>query len=187
MGLGSAAVVSLADARRRRDETHRLVSGGRDPIAEKRRSDPPTVKAVTFGAFADALVPELANGFRNEKHKLRWTSTLNVYAGSLRTKPVAEITTDDVLAVLSPIWTTKGETASRVGGRIERVLDAAKASGLRTGENPARWRGYLDQLLSTRRRLTRGHHAACPSPTCRLPEHVELLEACPHAERMLEP
>ncbi|MGU3463569.1 tyrosine-type recombinase/integrase [Methylobacterium sp. C33D] len=162
MGLGSASVVSLADARRRRDETHRLIAEGRDPIAEKNRPDLAKARAVTFGAFADTLLPELAKGFKNEKHRAQWVSTLNTYAVSLRAKPVAEITTDDVLAVLSPIWTTKNETAARVRGRIERVLDAAKAKGLRSGENPARWRGHLDQLLPKRRKLARGHHAALP-------------------------
>ncbi|WP_313901798.1 site-specific integrase [Methylobacterium sp. J-088] len=115
---------------------------------------------MTFGAFADQLVPELAKGFRNTKHAAQWTSTLNTYAASLRSKPLDAITTDDLLAVLQPIWTTKAETASRVRGRIEKVLDAATAKGLRTGENPARWRGHLDQLLSKRRKLTRGHHTA---------------------------
>lgn len=162
MGLGSASVVSLADARRRRDEARQLIADGRDPIAEKRKPDPATVKATTFGSFADQLVPELSKGFRNAKHAAQWTSTLNTYAASLRTKPIADISTDDVLTVLRPIWNEKAETASRVRGRIERVLDAAKAKGLREGENPARWRGHLDHLLSKRKRLTRGHHAAMP-------------------------
>jgi integrase len=73
---------------------------------------------------------------------------------------VDRITTDDVLSVLKPLWNDKLETASRLRGRIERVLDAAKAQGLRSGENPARWRGHLDQLLPKRQRLARGHHAA---------------------------
>ncbi len=162
MGLGSASVVTLADARRRRDEVRRLISEKRDPIAERQHSRPAATEAMTFGAFADALVPELAKGFRNAKHAAQWTSTLNTYASPLRSKPVADITTDDVLAVLSPIWTTKSETASRVRGRIEKVLDAAKARGLRTGENPARWRGHLSILLPKRRKLMRGHHAALP-------------------------
>lgn len=84
MGLGSLSVVSLADARRRHDETHRAISEGRDPIVEKRRPDPATVQAVTFWIFFDALVPELSKGFRNEKHKAQWTSTLNTYAGVLK-------------------------------------------------------------------------------------------------------
>jgi integrase len=80
----------------------------------------------------------------------------------LRAKPVDTIATDDVLAVLKPIWTTKAETASRVRGRIEKVLDAAKAKGFREGENPARWRGHLDHLLPRPSKLARGHHAAMP-------------------------
>ena len=86
--------------------------------------------------------------------------TLRDYAAPLRRLPVDRITTDDVLSVLKPLWNDKPETASRLRGRIERVLDAAKAQGLRSGENPARWRGHLDQLLPKRPRLTRGHHAA---------------------------
>ena len=161
MGLGGTNAVSLAAARRRRDDARKLLMEGRDPIAERRRPEP-IAEVVTFGAVADLLIPELTKGFRNPKHAAQWTSTLASYAASLRPKPVGEITTDDVLAVLQPIWTTKSETASRVRGRIERVLDAARARGLRSGENPARWRGHLDQLLSKRRTLTRGHHAALP-------------------------
>jgi integrase len=86
--------------------------------------------------------------------------TLRDYAAPLRRLPVDKITTDDVLSVLKPLWNEKPETASRLRGRIERVLDAARAQGLRNGENPARWRGHLDQLLPKRQRLTRGHHAA---------------------------
>ncbi|MET4483337.1 integrase [Bradyrhizobium sp. F1.13.3] len=96
------------------------------------------------------------------KHKARWKSTLETYAAPLRAKPVDTIGTDDVLAALKPSWTTKAETASRVRGRIEKVLDAAKAKGFRDGENPARWRGHLDHLLPKPSKLARGHHAAMP-------------------------
>jgi integrase len=98
--------------------------------------------------------------WRNEKHAAQWEMTLRDYAAPIRRRAVGEITTDDVLSVLKPFWNEKPETASRLRGRIERVLDAAKAQGLRSGENPARWRGHLDQLLPKRQRLTRGHHAA---------------------------
>src|ERR1700756_1767438 len=95
--------------------------------------------------------------------KAQWKMmTLETYAAPLRGKPVDTITTDDVLAVLKPIWITKAETASRVRGRIEKVLDAAKAKGFRDGENPARWRGHLDHLLPKPSKLARGHHAAMP-------------------------
>ncbi|WP_027172726.1 site-specific integrase [Methylobacterium sp. 10] len=162
MGLGSATVVSLADARRRRDEARRLLADGIDPLDTRRKASAKTAAPVTFGAFADELIPELCKGFRNAKHAAQWSSTLKTYAPALRAKPVAAIETNDIIAVLSPIWTTKPETASRVRGRIERVLDAAKAKNLRSGENPARWRSHLDQLLPKRQRLTRGHHAALP-------------------------
>src|ERR1700726_4864819 len=86
--------------------------------------------------------------------------TLRDYAAPLRRLPVDKITTDDVLSVLKPLWNVKPETASRLRSRIENVLDAAKARGLRSGENPARWRGHLNQLLPKRQRLERRHHAA---------------------------
>jgi integrase len=88
--------------------------------------------------------------------------TLTIYAEPLRAKPVDNIETADVLAVLKPIWLEKPETASRVRGRIERVLNAAKAKGYRTGENPAAWRGHLENLLPKQPKLSRGHHAAMP-------------------------
>src|SRR6185436_9667955 len=93
-----------------------------------------------------------------------WGTTLRHYASALLRLPVDEIGLDDVLSILKPIWSEKPETASRLRGRIERVLDAAKARGFRSGENPARWRGHLDQLLPKRQRLTRGHHAAMAYP-----------------------
>ena len=163
MGLGGVSGVSLMEARDAAEAARKVIRSGLNPIEERRRVGPHS-EVVTFGAFADQLVPELAKGFRNAKHVAQWTSTLQTYAAPLRTKPIAEIGTDDVLSVLQPIWTTKAETASRVRGRIERVLDAARARGLRTGENPARWRGHLDHLLPKRQRLVRGHHIALPFP-----------------------
>jgi len=162
MGLGSANVVTLADARRKRDQVRRALAEGRDPIAERRKPDPATLQAISFGAFADQLIPELCKGFRNVKHAAQWTSTINTYAAVLRPKPIADLNTDDMLVVLRPIWTDKSETASRLRGRLEKILDAARAKGLRMGDNPARWRGHLDHLLPKRRRLTRGHHPAMP-------------------------
>src|SRR5262249_42714071 len=100
--------------------------------------------------------------WRNPKHRAQWKMTLRVYCKPLRHLPIDQITTEDVLAVLNPIWSSVPETASRVRGRIERVIDAARARGLRTSENPARWRGHLANLLPPRPRLQRGHHAAMP-------------------------
>jgi len=158
MGLGSAASVPLADARERAASARRKIAQGLNPIDERKR----TGDVPTFGEMADDVREALSAGFRNEKHKAQWKSTLETYAAPLRAKPVDTIATDDVLAVLKPIWTTKAETASRVRGRIEKVLDAAKAKGFRNGENPARWRGHLDHLLPRPSKLALGHHAAMP-------------------------
>lgn len=158
MGLGSASVVTLARARERAAEARLKISEGISPLEEKRahRSIP------LFGAFADELVETVAGQWRNEKHRAQVQSTLERYAADLRSLPLDRIDTQSVLDALKPIWTTKSETASRVRGRIEWVLDAAKAKGFRSGENPARWKGHLDQLLPRRQRLTRGHHVALP-------------------------
>src|SRR5450631_1880495 len=158
MGLGSAGSVTLADAREKAAIARRKIAKGLNPIDERRRDG----GIPTFGHMADDVRVSLSVGFRNEKHKAQWKSTLETYAAPLRAKPVDTIATDDVLAVLKPIWTTKAETASRVRGRIEKVLDAAKAKGFREGENPARWRGHLDHLLPRPSKLARGHHAAMP-------------------------
>jgi integrase len=158
MGLGSAASVLLADAREKATEARLKIARGLNPIDERKRDG----SIPTFGQMADEVVKALSPGFRNDKHKAQWKSTLGTYAAPIRGRPVDAITTDDVLAVLKPIWLEKAETASRVRGRIEKVLDAAKAKGFRDGENPARWRGHLDHLLPRPSKLTRGHHAAMP-------------------------
>jgi integrase len=158
MGLGSAISVPLADARERAATARRKIAQGINPIEERKRDG----GIPTFGAVADEVRQSLSKGFRNEKHKAQWKSTLENYTAPFRAKPVDTIGTDDVLSALKPIWTTKAETASRVRGRIEKVLDAAKAKGFRNGENPARWRGHLDHLLPRPLKLARGHHAAMP-------------------------
>ncbi len=165
MGLGGVTSVSLAEARIKADEARRVLATGLNPIEARRSAALPAVAlpaVPTFGEFMDGLIDEIAPGFRNAKHIQQWRNTMRDYAAPLRSKRCDEIDTTDVLAILQPIWTTKAETASRVRGRIERVLDAAKAKGLRTGENPARLRGHLDALLAKRKRLQRGHHAAMP-------------------------
>jgi integrase len=156
MGLGSAREVALAEAREAAANARKLIRDGKDPISERKR----TGGVPTFGEMADQVHESLSGGYRNERHTAQWKWSLATYAAPLRDKPVDAITTDDVLAVLTPIWQTKAETASRVRGRIEKVLDAAKAKGKREGENPARWRGHLDHLLAKQSKITRGHHAA---------------------------
>jgi integrase len=158
MGLGSANDVPLADARERAADARRTLSKGLNPIDERKRDS----GIPSFGEMADIVCETLSAGFRNDKHKAQWRMTLRNYAAPLRGKPVDTVATDDVLAVLKPIWSEKPETASRLRGRIEKVLDAAKAKGYRSGENPARWRGHLDHLLPKPQKLKRGHHAAMP-------------------------
>lgn len=156
MGLGAFPVVSLEQARDAAREARRLAKAGIDPIADKGRE-----KSVpTFGELADTVAADLSAGFRSEKHKAQWKMTLEVYAKPLRSLSVDAIETADVLAVLKALWTAKPETASRLRGRIEKVLNAAKAKGYRSGENPAAWRGHLENLLPKQSKLTRGHHAA---------------------------
>ncbi|MER8844041.1 MULTISPECIES: tyrosine-type recombinase/integrase [Mesorhizobium] len=163
MGLGSygnaSGKISLADARSRADEAREILKHGDDPskdMAHRRR----LVKLRTFGECADELLLSKENTFRNAKHAAQWKMTLTDYAHPLRKIPVADVTTDDVVRVLRPLWAEKQETASRLRGRIEKVLDYAKAVGLRSGDNPARWKGHLDHILPARQKLTRGHHAA---------------------------
>ena len=155
IGLGSARDVTLARARELAAQARARLAEGISPKDARRPSG-----GSTFGECADRVIEAMRPSWRNSKHAAQWEMTLTEYAAPLRRLPVNTITTEDVLSVLKPLWIEKPETASRLRGRIERVLDAAKAQGLRTGENPARWRGHLDQLLPKRQGLTRGHHAA---------------------------
>lgn len=172
MGLGGANAVSLADAREAAGESRKLVAKGRNPIEARRELDRTT---PTFGVMAERLFEDIKGGFKNDKHKYQWRMTLSIerdketgewleggYCLPIRKKLVSDISTEDVLSILQPLWQTKQETASKLRGRIERVLDAAKAKGLRSGENPARWRGHLQNLLAMRKKLRRGHHPAMP-------------------------
>jgi integrase len=163
MGLGNAAV-SLAQARDKAAEARKLVASGRNPIEVKRESERVAAAKPTFGQCADALLEAKSSEWRNEKHRQQWKMTLTDYANPLRNLPVDEVNTQAVLSVLQPVWQTKPETASRLRGRIETVLDAARAKGhiARNEANPARWRGHLDKLLAKHQKLTRGHHAALP-------------------------
>lgn len=157
MGLGGFPAVSLAHARVRAAECREMVAAGGNPITERRKEEVPT-----FGACADAFIGSMEGQWKNDKHRAQWRMTLETYAGPIRQKPVSEVETDDVLRVLQPIWQKRPETASRLRGRIERVLDFAKVRGWRSGENPALWRGHLAHILPSRSARTRGHHAAMP-------------------------
>lgn len=162
MGAGSINAVSLARAREIAADVRAKVADGVDPISV--RSVPPKAAArpITFAEVAEAYMRDHETMWRNVVHRRQWRQTLQVQAANLWPLPVDGIDTAGVLGVLRPMWTMKAETARRLRGRIERVLDAARAAGHRTGENPARWRGHLDAILPRSRKLTRGHHAAMP-------------------------
>lgn len=158
MGLGAYPTVGLAKARSRAADCRTAVDEGRDPIAEKSKEAEPT-----FGECVDRFIESIKSEWRNAKHAHQWRQTLGEdYCAAIRDKRVSTITVEDVLAVLSPVWTQKNETASRLRGRIERVLEFAKVKEWRSGENPAAWRGNLRNLLPKRQKLQRGHQAAMP-------------------------
>jgi hypothetical protein len=127
MGLGGFPVVSLAEARKARDDAERLVRDGRDPIATRDRAREESATKPTFGKCADDVIAAKESQWRNEKHRWQWRHTLEVYAAPLHSLPVDEVDTAAILNVLKPLWSEKPETASRLRGRIEAVLDAAKA------------------------------------------------------------
>jgi integrase len=160
MGLGSASDVTLAKAREKAAAARALLADNIDPLAAKAAKS----LVPTFGEFSDEILASLLPGFSNAKHRQQWAMTLRTYAAPLRAKPVDTIVTQDVVDTLRPIWTTVPETADRTRQRIERILDAAEASGHRPGglRNPASWKGNLKHLLPARRKLSRGHHAAMP-------------------------
>jgi integrase len=168
LGLGSASAITLKRARELAAEPRRLCAEGTDPLDAKRErraaAAAEAAKAVTFQQCAEAYTRAHESSWRNIVHRAQWQSTLQTYVfpiiGNL---PVQAIDTPLVLKVLQPIWNSKPETASRVRGRIESILDAAKAREFRTGENPARWRGHLENLLPSPREVRQvQHHAALP-------------------------
>jgi integrase len=163
MGLGAYPKVSLAEARQARDAAERLVREGQNPIATREAARNAEAGKPTFGDVAAALIAAKKHEWR-AKHCGYWRRTLETYAKPLWDVPVTEVDTAAVLAVLQPIWQAKPETAQRLRGRIEAVLDAARARGHipRNEANPSRWRGHLDKLLPKARKLSRGHHAAMP-------------------------
>lgn len=172
MGLGSLGDVSLKQARLEVGAQKRLILDGIDPITERQRiqqeqkasTKSEEAKAATFSDMADEYIKVHRKGWKNAKHAQQWKNTLQQYAYPvIGEKAPCEITTDNLLEILKPIWFEKPETANRVRNRVELILDAAKARGLREGENPARWRGHLDKLLPKRSKVRQvKHHNALP-------------------------
>ncbi|VVP57376.1 Prophage integrase IntS [Pseudomonas fluorescens] len=192
MGLGTYPAIGLKEARQKSSDQRRLLRDGIDPL--QARDDERTAqqvaehqrirKSVTFQDVSNDYIEAHRAGWKNVKHAQQWTNTLATYAapviGDLAT---SQITTEHLLEILKPIWSSKAETASRVRNRIELVLDAAKARGLRDGENPARWRGHLDKLLppSSKAKRTQNHPALPYSELSRFMQalnSVEGLSAC---------
>jgi integrase len=168
MGLGPVHTIPLADARKRAAECRKMRFDGIDPIearrAQREQKKLDAAKSMTFDACAAAYIDAHKAGWKNTKHRDQWPNTLNTYAspvfGSL---PVQAVDVGLVMKALEPIWQTKSETASRLRGRIEAVLDWATVRGYRKGDNPARWRGHLDKLLPARSKVGKvEHHPALP-------------------------
>lgn len=181
MGLGSVDLVSLAEARERARNARKLLLDNCDPIEHRRSARAQarleTAFGITFKECAERYVASHETAWRNAKHRAQWRSTLTTYAYPvLGQLPISAIDTRLVLRVLEPLWPTKTETASRLRGRIEAIVDWATAREHRQGENPARWRGHLDKLLPSRRKIaTPTHHPALPY--LEIPAFVEQLRA----------
>jgi integrase len=179
--LGPFPELTLAEAREKHAAMRKsVVVDKTDPLAEKRGAKiMQAVNAVpTFGGMADAYVQTHEATWRNAKHRYQWRQTLTDYCGPIRGLPVNEIATADVLTVLKPLWSRAPETASRLRGRIQTVIEAAQALGHIPEDkaNPARWKGHLDHLLAPPKKLgVRGHHKAMPYD--QLPQFVKRLRA----------
>jgi integrase len=167
MGLGTVAMVPLAEARRQAEAARIEAKAGRDPLAAreamKAQARVEQARAVSFRQAAESYIAAHAHLWRNSKHVGQWSATLATYAypvfGAL---PVSAVSRALVIEALEPIWTAKAETASRLRGRIEAVIDWAIARGLRETENPARWKGGLEHALPKRSKRDKGRHAALP-------------------------
>ena len=166
MGLGSVADCGLAEARDKAADARRMVRQGIDPIAARqteaaqRRLE--QAKAMTFKQASTTFLKVMKPGWKNAKHSAQWEATLETYVyPKIGNLPVGGIDTGLVIDVLEPIWNDKTETASRVRGRIENILDFSKVRGWRSGENPARWKGHLDQVFQAKTKVRRvKHHAS---------------------------
>jgi len=166
MGLGSCITVSLAEARERALECRKLRENGIDPIdareAARRQVALERAKSIKFKDAAATYMTTHRVAWKNDKHAAQWVSTLQTYACPLLGDvSMQAIDTALVMKVIEPIWAEKPETANRLRGRIESILDWATVRGYREGENPARWRGHLDKLLPSRAKVRKTqHHSA---------------------------
>jgi len=161
IGLGGYPATSLVQARTKAEELRQMVAQGIDPIAEKAKSKP---KANSFNQCAHDFIETKSVAWSNAKHKQQWTNTLNTYASPvIGQKSTDEISIEDILKIITPIWEIKTETAKRVQSRIEAVIDYATARKYRSGDNPARWNHNLDSILPPPNKVkSLRHHPAMP-------------------------
>ncbi|WP_342618380.1 tyrosine-type recombinase/integrase [Rhodoferax sp. GW822-FHT02A01] len=170
MGLGPTHTVTLAEARVKALEARKLLVDGQNPLVVKNQQKTAAAleraRMMTFDQCAKAYIDAHKASWKNEKHRDQWTNTLTAYASPVFGKlPVAEVDTALIVKCLSPIWEAKAETATRLRGRIESVLGWATTSGYRSGENPARWKGHLENLLASISKTTRvKNHPSLPWP-----------------------
>ncbi|UEM08318.1 integrase arm-type DNA-binding domain-containing protein [Bradyrhizobium barranii subsp. barranii] len=168
MGIGPLHTVGLGEARQRAEAARALLRRGIDPIAHRAVEAIEAAKVaagvMTFGKYADAYIDAAvkAGRWRGAKTEAGWRNTLTNHVKLMRDKALADIDIQDVLAAVRPLWGTKQETAEKLRWRIERVLDAAKVEGLRSGDNPAAWKGNMEHVLHKPDESTRGHHEALP-------------------------
>jgi integrase len=167
LGLGPLDLVPLKDARERAMQARRLLLDNIDPIKQRREQRKARrlekAKEMTFGKCVEAYLETHDAAWKSDKHRAQWRMTLTKYCKAISDLPVKDIDTDFVLRVLTPLWKTRTETAKRLRGRIERVLSWAKGRDLRTGENPARWDGHLDEMLAAPSKLAPvKNHPALP-------------------------
>ncbi|MGP5325197.1 tyrosine-type recombinase/integrase [Vreelandella titanicae] len=164
MGLGSYAEASLSEARESAAENRKHVKQGIDPLAAREQKSEKEAVPVTFTHCAARYIQSHRRSWRNAKHARQWVSTLKTYVRPvIGNQPIEDVTTQDILKILTPIWAVKNETAKRVQGRIENILDFAAAHEYRDPVNPARWRGHLDKLLAKPSRVQKvNHHPAMP-------------------------
>ena len=162
MGLGPLHTVTLANARHSAQRSRLLLIEGIDPLDHRRVEQAARCAKPSFRKCAEEFLEAHSSAWTNPKHRAQWAATLNAYAyPALGPLPVDQLDTAGVLDVLKPLWELKSETASRLRGRIERILDWAKVQGHRTAENPARWRGHLQALLPAPSKVRRPrHHSA---------------------------
>lgn len=153
VGLGAAHTVGLSDAREVARMMRQQLINNIDPAEHKRQAKAAARNTITFGDACTKYIAQKRSEWKSGKHAEQWTSTLNTYCAPINSRSVATITTRDVLACLEPIWQTKTETASRLRQRIERVLDWATTAGYRSGNNPARWDGVIENLLPSPAKL----------------------------------